>query len=152
MQKPLVNNEHDRLRRKTRSRSSRDNLLECNDAGRTAAVPTPRTGSIEPHGDHFDIRVRLPDKSKGPRMCLPAGLTREEAKAQAAEHQRIYDQDNAAGAALPVPAKAPPPSAQTFDAWAGVELDGGGWFADRKRRGLSDEAGRWKKWISPRLG
>ena len=136
----------------------------------------PRTGIIEPHGDHFDARVRFPDGKKGPRICLDRSLDRDAAKIEAGELQRVSDEEHAkARAAVPPPrptsmtasAKPLPPflkrvtgpgrpkgpprrdTCDTCDTWADR------WFEDRELRGLSsavDDRGRWRNWISPSLG
>lgn len=69
-------------------------------------MPPPRTGCVEPHGDHFDVRIRLgfgKSSKLSPRECLEPSLTREQAKAEAAELQRMADAQ----------APAPPPPAAT---------------------------------------
>src|SRR5262245_10150099 len=110
----------------------------------------PRTGTIEPHGDHFDARVRVPGGKKGRRICLDSSLTREAAKLEAGELQRIVDEEHAkaraVSSATPRTARSPSTRAgiETCDQWAER------WFADREGlRGLSsvgDDRGRWKKW------
>lgn len=77
-------------------------------------MPRPRTGSIDPHGDHFDARIRLPDGRRAPRICLAAGLTPEQAKAEAAELQRVLDEEHAKASSAPTPA----PSTSAGDALA----------------------------------
>lgn len=47
-------------------------------------MPRKRTGSTYKHGDHFDIRITLPDGSRSNSVCLP-GLTEEQARAKALE-------------------------------------------------------------------
>jgi integrase len=110
-------------------------------------MPPPRTGTVAPHGDHFDARLRGPDGKRRRRICLPATLTHDQAKARAAHLQQLADEENApkSSAALPLPL-----GAETCNAWAER------WFVDREgRRGLTtvdDDRGRWKKWISPKIG
>ncbi len=104
-----------------------------------------RTGTIETHGDHFDARVRLPDGRRAPRICLDSSLTREQARTEAAELQRITDKEHARASHAPAPAPAGP----TLDLWSE------GWFDEREKRGLSSvesDRPRWSKWISPKLG
>lgn len=102
-------------------------------------MPPPRTGTIEPHGDHFDVRVRLPGGKLSPRVHLDPGLTREQARERAAKAQRMVDEGHASAAE----------GGETFDDWADR------WFIEREARGLSsvdDDRGRFGKWISPKLG
>lgn len=104
----------------------------------------PRTGTTEPHGDHFDVRVRLPTGRLSKRIHLAPGLTREQAKGEAAELQRLADAEH--GAATRAAAAT---STKMLDAWADD------WFTDREVRGLAsvgDDRSRWRTWVSAVLG
>ncbi len=48
-------------------------------------MPRKRTGQVyaEWHGTHWDIRFDLPDGTKSGRGCLPEGVSKEDAKAEA---------------------------------------------------------------------
>jgi integrase len=48
-------------------------------------MPRKRTGQVyvETHGDHWDMRIDLPTGERSKRACLPAGLTKDQAKAEA---------------------------------------------------------------------
>ena len=105
----------------------------------------PRTGSAIEHGDHYDVRITLPDGTRSTPRCLPPGLTYARAREIAAAMT-----ERAAEQAQPQPtAPAPAPEPETFEAWA-VR-----WCADREARGLTsvdDDRGRLRKWVHPALG
>jgi len=48
-------------------------------------MPRPRTGQVyvERHGDHWDIRIDLPDGSRSRRACMPSTLDKTAAKDEA---------------------------------------------------------------------
>lgn len=100
-----------------------------------------RTGRhyVEPHQDHLDIRIDLPSGERSRRVCLPAGTSKEDAKAQAIRLKAIAW---SAGAVL-----ATPPTTEA----AGETVEGWGerWWQSREARGMSvkDEKCRWRKWI-----
>src|SRR5262245_59421735 len=111
-------------------------------------MPRPRTGSADPHGDHFDIRIRLPDGTRSPRKCLPAGITREQAKAKAEALQKLSDEEHAkacAATAAPIITLENTGSA-TQDELVEVWIER--WFEHRETAGLSSveaDRPRWKK-------
>jgi integrase len=112
-------------------------------------MPRTRTGSIEPHRDHFDARVRLPDGRIGPRICLDPSLAREQAKAEAAELQRISDTDLAPRRRKSKGGAEPKAKGETLDRW--IER----WFTDREGRGFEDvetDRSRYRTWIADELG
>lgn len=45
-------------------------------------MPRARTGSVERHLDHFDIRPRMPNGKLTRRACLPPSVTLEQARAE----------------------------------------------------------------------
>ena len=51
----------------------------------------PRTGQVyvEPHFDHFDVRIDLPDGTRSKRKCLAPELTRDEARVEARRLKEI---------------------------------------------------------------
>lgn len=112
-------------------------------------MPPARTGTVTPHTVggvlHYDVRIRLADGSKSRRECLDPSVSHEQAQAEALELQRIEDARNKpAQTRLGAPLTGP-----TCDGWIQP------WFQDRERRGLSsvsDDRGRWNKWVSPWIG
>jgi integrase len=48
-----------------------------------------RTGTAQWHGNHWDIRVTLPDGTRSRRVCLPVGVLEAEARAEAARLTRM---------------------------------------------------------------
>jgi integrase len=99
-----------------------------------------RTGTVEAHGDHFDVRVTLPDGQRSKRACLPPGLTRREAQAEAARLTELAWKHEAKLAA-PVEED---DDRETVEYWADR------WFTMRAKRGLEHqdaERSRWTKWI-----
>lgn len=103
----------------------------------------PRTGTVEPHDDHWDVRATLADGTRAPRRCLPPGTSKARAKEIAASMTEI-------DAASPRPAEpAPVPAGESFADWAER------WCVSREKRGLTtvdDDRGRLRKWINPTLG
>ena len=57
----------------------------------------PRTGSVTRHGDHFDIRITLPDGSRSKPMCQPPEHERGEGPRQGAAPHRARHQGGAPG-------------------------------------------------------
>jgi integrase len=104
----------------------------------------PATGTIEPHGDHWDVRARLPrGGGLSPRRCLPAGTSEARAREVAAAMTEL------AATATPGAVVAPPPVGELFADWAER------WCVAREAAGLTsvdDDRGRLRKWISPTLG
>ncbi len=103
----------------------------------------PRTGSVEPHDDHWDARATLPDGSHAPRVCLPPDTSKAKAREIAAHMTEL-----AAAQATPEPA-APVVVGESFAAWS-VR-----WLAARRAAGqttVDDQEGCLRKWVLPRLG
>jgi integrase len=110
-------------------------------------MPRPRTGQVyvEWHGDHWDVRIDLPDGSRSRRACMPSSLSKEEAKA---EGRRLKALAWRAGATLATEEQ-PEDTGETMDRWF-VR-----WLAEREERGLAsvrDDDGRWRRWLFPLLG
>jgi len=96
-----------------------------------------RTGTVEWHGDHFDIRITLPSGERSRRACMPAGFTRAEAKAEAARLTEIAWKGKATLAK-------PVEQGEAVIDWSDR------WFTMRDARGLEGqdaERARWGKWI-----
>lgn len=110
-------------------------------------MPRQRTGTVKPHGDHFDARITLNEGSR-PWIHLPAGLTREQAEARArslTETARHGDGVRAAAQA----STAPDGAGETLAEWSER------WCDAREERGLTsvkDDRGRLRRWVLPRLG
>lgn len=107
-----------------------------------------RSGTIEWHSDHWDVRPTLADGSRGVRVCQPKGTSEARARDKAKALTEMAEREGRTRQVVPATA---PASVQgpTFKAWAEA------WCADRERRGLSsveDDRGRLRKWILPRLG
>lgn len=104
-------------------------------------MPRPRTGTVIPHGDHFDIRITLPNGVKSKRKCLRPGISREEAQAMASERSDF---------AAKLGADAGPAAIdESFETWAGR------WTAYRKERGIGTAEGalgQLAKWAFPEIG
>ncbi len=103
----------------------------------------PRTGTIEKHGDHLDVRPTLADGSRGARVCLPKGTS----KAAARERARALT-ELAARKGTTRQTAAPVPTGPLLRDWADA------WLDDRRQRGLTsveDDAGRLRKWVLGRL-
>src|SRR5262249_6238039 len=115
-----------------------------------SSMPRPRTGSVYPHGDHFDIRITLPDGTRSRPRCMPPEMSEA-----AARDRAQYLTDLAAQEALPgldrkhAPKEPKAPPAETFETWIKR------WYTAREERGLTsvkDDRGRITKWILPTLG
>jgi integrase len=106
----------------------------------------PKTGSITLHGDHFDVRITLPDGSRAPRQCLPAGLTEPRARETAAAMTERAEQKWSERKTEEAKVQA---VGETFKVWSLR------WCDERQRRGhtsVSDDRGRLSKWVWPILG
>lgn len=110
-------------------------------------MPRPRTGSVYPHGDHFDIQITLPDGSRSRPKCQPPEMSEARARDKA-----LRLTQRAAKEALPgvAPKRTPkvgaPPAGEPFEAWAER------WCKAREERGLAsvdDDRGRLRKWVFP---
>ena len=112
---------------------------------------TKRSGTIEWHGDHWDVRPTGADGKRGARLCQPVGMSEARARDKAQALTDKAQRDERVEAVDPAPIAAPlPPSigGPTLEAWTTA------WCVDRERRGLSsvdDDRGRLRKWILPRL-
>ena len=112
-------------------------------------MPRPRTGSVFPHGDHFDIQVTLPNGQRSRRMCQEPGMSEAKAREKALVASQLAAKEGigvvpkrTTKGVAPV---APPPS-ETFEAWAER------WCKAREERGLTsvkDDRGRLRKWVLP---
>jgi integrase len=114
----------------------------------------PRTGSVTPHDDHFDVRITLADGTRGNSRCLPRGTSRTRAYeiARAMTEREIEDaqrdQREAAQAAAAAAAEPPKPQGETWAAWAEQ------WFAARDKKDLvcvKDDRSHFRKWIPEEL-
>lgn len=107
------------------------------------------TGTIERHGDHWDVRPTMADGKRGQRLCqLP-----EMSKARARDLARVLTERAAATGTVrdtpPVPPVAKCPPEASVRAWCDR------WCEDRETRGLKsvdDDRGRLRKWILPKIG
>ncbi len=101
-------------------------------------MPRKRTGTAYPHGDHWDIRITLPDGKRSAPICL-YGYSEERARAKA---RHLSERCEVEGATL-VHEEKKAIDASTFGVWSDL------WFASRERRGISakKERGRWDKWV-----
>lgn len=107
------------------------------------------TGTIERHGDHWDVRPTLADGTRGARVCQPPDMSEARARDKA---RALTERAVALGIVRETPPEPPkpkcPPDA-AFRAWCER------WCEDRARRGLKsvdDDRGRLRKWILPVLG
>jgi integrase len=112
-------------------------------------VGRKRTGTVEWHDDHWDARARLSDGKYGPRQCLPSKWSEAKSREKAAQMTEVAAKIGAVS--QPKPKREPKVEVKgtTVTEWFGA------WLDDRERRGLtsvSDDRGRWSKWIQPELG
>ena len=125
----------------------------------------PRTGSAYKHGDHYDIRLTLPDGSRSKPICMPKEMSYAKAKDKAqvltdlAAKQPLPNATVLPGSAGPVAQGAQPaqqigaalvasPTTETFDDY--LER----WLGDREARGLTsvgDDRSRLTKHVLPKL-
>jgi hypothetical protein len=52
--------------------------------GKGVAMSRSRTGTAYPHGDHFDIRITMPDGTRSKPVCMPPGMSYAMAKERVA--------------------------------------------------------------------
>lgn len=107
----------------------------------------PRIGSVTRHGDHFDIRITLPNGSRSKPMCQPPDMSEARARDKAMRLTEIAAKRGPT-AKRTAKGEATPPG-ETFDAWSER------WCAAREARGLTsvdDDRGRLRNWVSPQLG
>ncbi len=111
-----------------------------------------RSGTIEWHVNHWDVRPTLADGSRGMRVCQPKGMTEARARDRAKAVTELAAREGRVREVAPAPDQAPPgpPADQgpTLKEWTES------WCADRERRGLvsvDDDRGRLRKWVLPRL-
>ncbi len=106
-------------------------------------MPRPRVGQVwvERHVDHWDVRIELPSGERSRRACMPAQLTKDEAKAEARRLKGIAWRVGATLARDDEPA--PAEEGETVEEWADR------WFTAREAKGQeqSAERARWGKWI-----
>lgn len=105
----------------------------------------PRTGSAYRHGDHWDIRLTLPDGTRSTPVCQPPEMTKEQARAKA---HRGTELATATGAVKNSKTNGTVPPGETLTAYVKR------WCADRERRGntsVNDDRGRLSKWVLPFL-
>ena len=107
------------------------------------------TGTIERHGDHWDVRPTMADGKRGQRLCqLP-----EMSKARARDLARVLTER--AAQLGTVRDKPPEPPARKCDPAASFRAWCDAWCEDRETRGLKsvdDDRGRLRKWILPKIG
>ena len=128
-------------------------------------MPRKRTGSAYKHGDHYDIRLTLPDGSRSKPICMPKEMSYAKAKDKAqvltdlAAKQPLPNATVLPGSAGPVAQGAQPaqqigaalvasPTTETFDDY--LER----WLGDREARGLTsvgDDRSRLTKHVLPKL-
>ncbi len=78
-------------------------------------MPQARVGWAGWHGNHWDIRITLPDGSRSNRACLPVGMSETDARAEA---RRLTLQSEAEGwEKIPAPTHARA-TGNTFDVYA----------------------------------
>jgi integrase len=109
-------------------------------------MPRPKTGTIYRHGDHWDVRLTLPDGSRSPPIHLPQGFSEAKARDRAASLAQL-----AAKEALPRSKGKGHAMAATDPLASWAER----WCAAREERGLTsvdDDRGRLRKWVLPKLG
>lgn len=118
----------------------------------------PRTGSLEPAGEHADgsprfrFRLRLADGTKSERFDVPSGLSEAQARAYVTGMQAEEDAhglllaSKQAAARQKAHASLTASEGESADAWHDRFLLSRG---DGKR---SDCRYRWSKWIRPHLG
>ena len=109
---------------------------------------TKRTGTIEWHNDHWDVRPTLANGKRGKRVHQPVGTTEARARDKA---QALTDAAAARGTVEEVqelPEIVAPVDGPILEDWTSA------WCDDRERRGLTsvdDDRGRLRKWVLPRL-
>lgn len=105
----------------------------------------PRTGSAYRHGDHWDIRLTLPDGTRSTPVCQPPEMKEKEARKKALDGTLLAKRAAAVKASKQI---AEPPRGETLTAYAKR------WCDERERKGLvsaEDDRGRLSKWILTRL-
>jgi integrase len=110
-----------------------------------------RTGSAEFRSGRWWARPTLADGSRGNRVGLPPGSTKEQALEKAKALTELAQRKGITQATVEAQhtTAAPTPTGPTVSAWFET------WLNERERRGLSSvrtDRGRWSKWIEPRLG
>ncbi len=103
---------------------------------------TKRTGTIEWHVDHWDVRPTLANGKRGKRLHQPVGMTEARARDKA---QALTDEAERRGMVQEVedePEIVAPIGGPTLEEWTTA------WCEDRERRGLTsvdDDRGRLRK-------
>lgn len=98
-------------------------------------------GTIQRHGDHYDIRVSLPGGQKSPWHHLPPDVDEERAKEAAdALHRRVREKLAAAQAKAP---------AQSCDGYAARLFE---WRRAHGYTSVRQDESRWRVWASPEIG
>jgi integrase len=109
-------------------------------------MPRQRTGTVVPHGDHFDIRITYPDGTRSNCLCQPPEMSEARARDKAKRLTELAAKKGATATEAPT---APTLAGETFEAWAER------WCKAREARGLTsvdDDRGRLGKWVTPTLG
>jgi integrase len=108
-------------------------------------VPRPRTGSVFPHGDHWDIQITYPGGGRSNPMCQPAGMSEAKAREKALRLTQLATKE-----AVPKrPQRGSPEAGEFMRDYADR------WCNAREERGLTsakDDRGRLRKWVFPTLG
>ncbi len=109
-------------------------------------MPRPRTGSVFPHGDHFDIQVTLPNGQRSRRMCQEPSMSEAKAREKALVASQLAAKEGIGVVPTRTAKGVTPPPSETFEAWAER------WCKAREERGLTsvnDDRGRLRKWVLP---
>jgi len=86
-------------------------------------MPRPRTGSAFKHGDHWDIRITLPDGTRSKSLCLP-GKTEAQARAEAARLTELAEKHGAVRADAGPPKGPALTIAAIVDRWCSLIAEG----------------------------
>jgi len=109
-------------------------------------MPRKRTGTAVRHGDHWDVRITLPDGKRSNRICMPPGMS----EAMAREKAKVLTERAAKENATRAPAGTAKAASGGETLSAYVER----WCAVRKARGIvtaEEASGILAKWLDPRL-
>ncbi len=109
---------------------------------------TKRTGTIEWHDDHWDVRPTLSNGKRGKRLHQPVGMSEARARDKAQALTDAAEREGTVREVVVEEAPAKTVDGPTLEDWATA------WCEDRERRGLTsvdDDRGRLRKWILPRL-
>lgn len=101
----------------------------------------PRTGAVYPHNDHFDVRVMLPDGTRGNARCLPPTVS--EARAREIAAAMMERGAELAAAELLEAAKAAGPAPETWAGWVVRYLE----ERARRGKGTREPRGHFGTWV-----